>query len=83
MFDLFPLTITFLFRQLCWCLNTRTLVLSLVHARVEPEVGGGTCMPHSGSPSLHGPEVHPTFYRRTLVETGLVLLIEVGYNDQS
>lgn len=34
MFVLYPLTITTLSRQLCWYLNTRILVLLLVHARV-------------------------------------------------
>lgn len=65
MFVLFPLTITTLSWQLCWYLNTRILVLLLVHAKV----GGGTCMPHSGSPSLHGPDAHPTPFREDLEES--------------
>lgn len=54
MFDLSPLTITFLFRQLCWCLNTRTLVLSLVHARVESQrrVGAHACLTQAAHPCM-------------------------------
>ena len=65
-----PLTITILSRQLRWYLNTRILVLLLVHAEVAGRrAGGGTCMPHSGSPSLHGPDTHPTPFREGLEES--------------
>ena len=61
MFVLSPLTITTLSRQLCWYLNTRILVLLLVHATVG--AGGAhacltqaahSCMDQTRTPRLSG-----------------------------
>lgn len=52
MFVRSPLTITTLSRQLCWYLNTRILVLLLVHAKVGGVGGAHACLTQVARPCM-------------------------------